>query len=401
MRVALLLHVVLCHLYRVSVASESLCGDSPICSLLDSDRVLFTPEQDNELLTAGTYIATGLSGIEQLASYLDTHPESTITHLLLSDSTVRDVDTRHGYASFRDFVEENGDWVLRALTSEEEEVKAGAIRHNAEVEVKLRSVLRDIRAPLARVLERAAPSLETLSYLAYLEDPDLVDEDEDEIDESHDDPRISALLSYRYPALRRFTFRNNDMPRASSLFDDASRFPSITYLHLARQHLRALAFNREHFPRLTHLRATGLVSSRQLPAELNSHFHSNASHEPVPTNLTLIVQPGFDPMLSGGWCGTPGAEYYDLFATLAKQPHAHVILPIEEDYRRYVSDFGVFPLRGAVGDFLSGIGDIDENGLSLHSGEWRIPDPVEMNEDAWWWTNPQKAGDCGKDETEL
>ncbi|KAJ7662654.1 hypothetical protein DFH06DRAFT_1190563 [Mycena polygramma] len=64
-------------------------------SNLDSNITLFTPEDSG--LPAETYIATGLSGVAQLADYLDSHSNRTMRNLLISDSTIQDVDTRHGF----------------------------------------------------------------------------------------------------------------------------------------------------------------------------------------------------------------------------------------------------------------------------------------------------------------
>ncbi|KAJ7090121.1 hypothetical protein C8R44DRAFT_751109 [Mycena epipterygia] len=103
---------------------------------MESNLTLLTPE--DSALPAGTYIATGVSGVTQLAEYLDTYPEGTITRLI-SDSTVEEVDTRHGYlysSAPSDYEDDLFPAVERAtLTAEEErsERKSGIIirRHSS------------------------------------------------------------------------------------------------------------------------------------------------------------------------------------------------------------------------------------------------------------------------------
>lgn len=78
------------------------------------NNTLFTWE-DNDL-PIGTYIATGVSGIPELAEYLADRTEVGIIHLLISDSTIEDVGTRHGYHTMSLFEYDEGEVVIKRKT---------------------------------------------------------------------------------------------------------------------------------------------------------------------------------------------------------------------------------------------------------------------------------------------
>ncbi|KAJ7144757.1 hypothetical protein C8R43DRAFT_1130478 [Mycena crocata] len=113
-------------------------GIASVCAEgMDLNQTLFTPESVIQL-PEGTYIATGTPAVAQLADYLDAHPEQRVTRLLISDSSIHDAETGHGYLSFGndDDVEEDelGYYHRRSkrpvLTDEEEDrrlVMSGAI----------------------------------------------------------------------------------------------------------------------------------------------------------------------------------------------------------------------------------------------------------------------------------
>lgn len=82
-------------------------------------------------------------------------------------------------------------------------------------------------------------------------------------------------------------------------------------------------------------------------------------------------------MSHGGWCGTPGVEYDDLFRTLVNRSseQIHVKLPVEEDYHRYKEPRGIVPLRRAMVEFE----DVVRGG----EGDWAVPEAA--GEEAWWY----------------
>ncbi|KAJ6589752.1 hypothetical protein B0H19DRAFT_1104623 [Mycena capillaripes] len=399
----------------ILAAAASQCVDSSLlCSNMDSlNSTLFTPENDD--VPAGTYIAMGISAVEQLAEYLESHPESKITRLLISDSTIRDVDTWHGYlsASFR-FADSDYGLVERKDLTDEEQLRLDHVwSNNAEANLRIRRAVCDIEVPLMRILDKAAPSLETLSFLTYISDfsYDLTCDGT----RRTDDPRFAALLGYTYPSLQHLTLRfpdNADWSEESAHpWVHASHFPSVTHLHIVPPDYTGtppLASLLDRFRRLTHLRVTGLLRSSQLPADMRpNHYapgfvegfkeHILSIAEPlfsVPGNLTVMVQPGFYPMLNGngGWCGTPGLEYDDLFESLTNRLGVYVKLPSEEDYRSYPSQqLAIAPLRRAIAEF--------EDTARGGDGDWAIPEYAGREE--WWWNNPAHSAQTAKDDTEL
>ncbi|KAJ6595024.1 hypothetical protein DFH09DRAFT_158079 [Mycena vulgaris] len=365
---------------------------------LNQLQTLLTPEHDR--LPEGTYIATGTPGVAQLAEYLIIHPETRITRLLMSDSTVQDMDTDYGYtssASSSDFEVDNWGSRTRPPLTDEEEDKEEEIRHsNAKVHLKLKRAVRDIEAPLKRVLDKAAPSLEALTYLAYISGSESYDRYDGAIGERVD-PRVTALLGRDYPSLTHFRFRNEHMDTAPSALQHPAHFPAITHLHLANFYPHfatpTLASLLDDFPRLTHLLMTGVGSMDSLPSELNppypvqgwtGFFKENIMRIPyklpplaIPGNLTVIIQPGLSPMLGDvGFCGTPGVLYDEMVGRLADEanPNVHLKIPIEEDFR---SGQRSAPLRRAIAEFT----DRAHGG----EGEWAIPERIVPDRNEWWW----------------
>ncbi|KAF7363017.1 hypothetical protein MVEN_00653500 [Mycena venus] len=361
--------------WTVSVAIAS-----PWPDVVDSNQTLLTWEDG--ILPIGTYIATGVSGIIRLAEYLTIHPEATITHLLISDSTTEDVDTFYGYLS-ASFMWEESDWGLveKKLTDKEK--------------VRVEEVVCDTQAPLQRILDMAAPSLETLSFLTYI--PELNSNLDCDGIAWKEDLRAAAILRRDYPSLHHLTLRLTELFRWADDDDDEPahplhyglHFPSVTHLHTATLRQRgspSLASHLHYFRNLTHRRISGITSSYQLPSDmihtyrnpgLVDHFKENVLGipyrytvplQPVPRNLTVIVQPGFDPMFDGGWCGTPGVEYDAIFQTLANRSQIYVKFPIEEDYQKYGNPRGIVPLRRAIMEFV----DLVQGG----DGDWTIPEPA-------------------------
>ncbi|KAJ7231626.1 hypothetical protein C8J57DRAFT_1730085 [Mycena rebaudengoi] len=149
---------------------------------LDFNRTLFTPEASD--LPAGTYIATGIAGVTQLADYLDTYSDTRITRLLVSDSTVQDVDAEHGHL-FTD-----------ATSKEESEWDEGT--HH-----RVWAAVHDFEEPLNRILAKAAPTLEALSFLAYISYSARLHQ---VVYPEWTDPRLEPLVQHNYPSLTQLNF---------------------------------------------------------------------------------------------------------------------------------------------------------------------------------------------------
>ncbi|KAJ7468968.1 hypothetical protein B0H11DRAFT_2045082 [Mycena galericulata] len=388
-------------------------ADPSSSSTMDLTRTFFTPEDDALPAPQGTFIATGVLAVTQLAEYLDTYPETRIMRVLVSDSTVEDTETGHGYVRFtEDSGEDGSDFLFdvdgyqwgrknpKPLTDEEED-RIEDIRHsNAKTDLRLKRAVRDLEAPLKRILDKAAPSLEAFSYLNYIYRPWKFP-----ITNGAEDPRIAALLGHDYPKLREFTFRNQDMEGVSRLLiDSSSQFHSVTHLHVPNL-WPTLTSILKLFPQLTHLLLTGVESFYGLPSEFHPVYPTPGwtfenlkrsilgtpydPPKPLPGNVTVIIQPDFNPMFAGGFCGTPGVAYNEMFDRLGDDPRAHVKFPIEEDYR---SGLGLVPLRRAIKEF--------EDRARGAQGEWAIPESVP-DRDQWWWnkrSNDTKADDKAGDE---
>ncbi|KAJ6595017.1 hypothetical protein DFH09DRAFT_1357789 [Mycena vulgaris] len=355
----------MCHLVLPLLLGFSSAGCTVLLpgTIMDLNQTLFTPGQDKR--PQGTYIATGMPGVAQLADYLTIHPETRIVRLLISDSTVQDVDTHYGYTSSAHFEVDYWGHRTRPPLTDEEEDRREEIRHsNAKVNLKLKRAVRDIEAPLKRVLDKVASSLEAFTYRTYISNPgnDSYDEYESDIEERVD-PRIAALLGRDY----------SRMDTASGAFRHPARLSDITYLQLANlyHHIATptLASLLDDFPGLTRLLMTGKGSLDSLPAELNPPYPVQGWKESfkedilrIPEKLpplaipghTVIIQPGFNPMLGDVWfCGTPGVLYDEMVGRLADEPSPNVFLkfPIEEDFR---SEQGPVPLRRRAEETVNG-----------------------------------------------
>ncbi|KAJ6607587.1 hypothetical protein B0H10DRAFT_2071086 [Mycena sp. CBHHK59/15] len=366
-----------------SCTTASSSGGALCSGAMSTNQTFLSPTDGG--LPEGTYLATGLAGIAALAAYLDAHPETRVTRLLLSDSTVEDMDTGFGFIPYRDhalFESGYGSRPLRLLTDEEEDHQEEIRHHNVKASFKRWRTIRDITAPLTRVLDHVSPSLEALSYVLFLQ-----------AHLGEEDWRMS-VLDRDFPSLQYLTLRSGghrDEADFFSLKKFASRAPGLTHLHVVREHIASLAALRDSFPSLTDVRITGSTSMSGLPGELDPqrpvpswgetvrHYVSGARPpDPpviIPGNLTVIVQPGFDPMFHGGWCGTPGVEYGEIFERLATEPVVHLLFPIEEDYRKYSSEHGLFPVGRAMVEF--------ENLARGGEGDWAETQTV--GEDAYWW----------------
>jgi hypothetical protein len=259
----------------LAIASPWLDG-----SVHSPNNTLFTWEDAGSDLPIGTYIATGVSGIIKLAEYLADQTEVEIMHLLISDSTIEDVDTRHGYRAMS-LLDDEGDVVIeRELTPEEKVAVQDARSHNARIELRLRQAVCDTVAPLRRILDKAAPSLRTLSFLAYISN--FPTELSCDASPDSENPRTAALRGRVYPSLQQLTVRRSESPEWSQSLgplDHATHFPVVTHYHTVFPDYRgsqSLAGYLNHFPHLTHLRITGLAGAYRLPAEMAPNTYRSA-----------------------------------------------------------------------------------------------------------------------------
>ncbi|KAJ7241851.1 hypothetical protein C8J57DRAFT_1558659 [Mycena rebaudengoi] len=266
--------------FRLLQPSWSLyfCLVSPLLHALDSNLTLFT-WQDGDF-PVGTYIATGVSGITQLVDHLAAHPEATITHLLVSDSTIQDVDTAHRYLS-ASFMWEEDDWGLveKKLTTEEEIRLDEVRRNNAETELRLRQAVCDTEAPLRLVLDKAAPTLETLSFLTYTSEfsSALICDGVT----AKEDSRVATLLDRDYPSLHHLTLcltalSDDWEDQSSGPLRYAPHFPALTHFHTVflgyPSSPSPVSSYLHHFPSLTHSRVTGLTSWYRRPSNLVRNY---------------------------------------------------------------------------------------------------------------------------------
>ncbi|KAJ7134878.1 hypothetical protein C8R44DRAFT_977361 [Mycena epipterygia] len=338
------------------------------CAALGDEAQVFLSTDSPSDLPEGTYIAIGFPAILELAAYLDFHPDTPVTRLLLADSTVRDLDSNFGVVTC------GGPEPEGLLTDEQEDFLADLNYNNAKADRRRKRTIRDITAPLTRILERVGPSLESFSYLLYLS-----------AGEEEEDRRLS-VLDRPFPSLRHFTFRNGG-DRPFSLMEFAPHAPVLSHLHVVMEPVQSLVALHDGFPHLSHLRMTGLNFDFELPDELKPDPTNFSPDFPlIPGNITVIVQPGFDSLFHGGGASIPARQYKQLFRRLVDDPSLHLLLPIEEDYCKYSYFNGLFPVGRAIADF--------EDQARGGEGEWAVP-PEDCKEDACWWIRRCTCQICG------
>ncbi|KAJ7020894.1 hypothetical protein C8F04DRAFT_1274427 [Mycena alexandri] len=332
-------------------------------STLDLNRTLFTPEGSD--LPAGTYIATGIAGVTQLANYLDAYLDTRITRLLVSDSTVQDVDAEHAH-------------LFTDATSRDERNWDEATHH------RVRAAVHDFEEPLNRILARAAPTLEALSYLAYISYSAGLHQG---TYPEWTDPRLEPLVQHNYPLLTQFSFprpgRHLDgtyrvlteaySPPCERMGDpcyarhEASRFPALTHLRTAGMFessafASTFAYVIDAFPRLTHVRVTGVGLMCELPAELYPN-----PRRLIPGNLTVIAEPALSAMHDDG--RDFECEYDESMLKALRDDGVHVKL------LEYNAERGGVSLRRAIREFA----DRARGG----DGEWALPERIAGREE-WW-----------------
>jgi uncharacterized membrane protein YuzA (DUF378 family) len=231
--------------FDVLIIIAGLLAHAGLASTMDLNRTLFTPEASD--LPAGTYIATGIAGVTQLAEYLDTYPDTRITRLLISDSSIQDVDAKHDHL-FTDGSKDEIDW-------------------DEATHQKVWAAVHDFEEPLNRVLSKAAPTLEALSYLAYIYYNAGL---HGAIYPEWTDPRLEPLVQHNYPSLTQFDFPSHHLDGAYRVLTEAY-YPPCEMADFTTHHLDNscyVAHKASRFPSLTHLRTAGIFQSSTLASTL-------------------------------------------------------------------------------------------------------------------------------------
>ncbi|KAJ7492143.1 hypothetical protein FB451DRAFT_1217134 [Mycena latifolia] len=344
-------------------ATPVICqGQATSCT----NQTLFTPANCD--LPDGTYIATSLPGARELADYLDTHPNATVAHLLISDASIDDLVTDFGYED--DFID---DWDPQYDFALAREKMKYTQAHNRNISRNLIQTVLDLDAVSARIMDRVAPSLESLSYLNYIR---LWDESY-YYDRRADVPdnRTRTVLDRDFPCLTHLTLRDHhwrfqDLPGRRTFF---RALPALTHLHVVSNFFPPLSTVRASVPNATHIRFSG-----NLPAEFSARrmFLVQWARSLVnvlrrsPNSPLIIAQPPFTPMLNRGMeCGNPGIAHTCLLGRLARNRDIHLNLPIEYDYDEYGVSYDAsrtFSLRRAIAEF-------EDRLIGGGEGEWAVP----------------------------
>ncbi|KAJ7808748.1 hypothetical protein B0H14DRAFT_2868972 [Mycena olivaceomarginata] len=324
--------------FDVLIILAGLLAHAGLASTMDLNRTLFTPEASD--LPAGTYIATGIAGVTQLAEYLDTYPDTRITRLLISDSSIQDVDAKHDHL-FTDGSKDEIDW-------------------DEATHQKVWAAVHDFEEPLNRVLSKAAPTLEALSYLAYIYYNAGL---HGAIYPEWTDPRLEPLVQHNYPSLTQFDFPSHHLDGAYRVLTEAYYPPcemadlrpttSTTPFTLAS----TLAYVIDEFPRLTHLLVTDVGAMCELPSELYPTLRRL-----IPDNLTVIAEPALSSRLDEGRdfeCANLSIQYEDFIVKSLRDDGVHISL------RRAIAEF-VDRARGG-------------------EGEWTLPKRIPVREEWCRW----------------
>ncbi|KAJ7134991.1 hypothetical protein C8R43DRAFT_625538 [Mycena crocata] len=322
-----------------------------------TNQTFFSPA--NSDLPEGTYIAASLAGALKLADYLDTHPGLNVRNLLISDSTVQDLATDFGYGET--------DYYYTHRPNDQPEVDHVPLNRN--ISTKLKQTIVDLDAVSSRIMDRVAPSLESLSYLNYIRIWDTRRYEE------APDNRTRNVLDREFPRLSHLTLRDWQW-RFQTLPGKPARFfrslPSVTHLHVTSGSFPSLSALRKSVPNATHIRLSGNLPSEfsaspmfvvQWTRSLIDGF-SGIAKSPI-----IIAQPNFSPMLQRGRkCGNPGIEYTCLLSRLARNRHLLLSLPDRDDYDKYGVTYlpsRLFPLSRGIAEF--------EDRIMGGEGEWELP----------------------------
>ncbi|KAJ4470910.1 hypothetical protein J3R30DRAFT_3531790 [Lentinula aciculospora] len=279
-----------------------------VASVADKPSQSFLSSNNTDLLLPGSFIVAGLIPATEFAHYLQDNPEVVVNQLLLSDSSIWDIDNNYGFL-------DRSKYYARARTSGDSgfvqysdyyndmdipDEEADVVAHNTKLSRKQKRLLRDHPAVLDRILNHTHTSLETFSYLLYIENYPRYDY----IGYSRMDPAVARsegdlrLFNCDFPRLRDLTVKasgvwqplarntgstnvaNRKLPEEMM---DQSRslweFPqldSVTHLHIIGDQdtnlieKRPLSSYSEQFKNLNQIR---LTDQHLLPGEFYPQYH--------------------------------------------------------------------------------------------------------------------------------
>jgi hypothetical protein len=92
--------------------------------------------------------------------------------------------------------------------------------------------------------------------------------------------------------------------------------------------------------------------------------------------MTILIQPSLDELYTTGWCATGRIDFDDALRQLDVEPALHMLLPIEEDHRKYSGANRDFPVGRVMAEF--------EDCARGGEGEWGVP-PARTGTEVYWW----------------
>ncbi|KAJ7832901.1 hypothetical protein B0H14DRAFT_2802334 [Mycena olivaceomarginata] len=309
--------------FDVLIILAGLLVHAGLASTMDLNSTLFTPEASDfpagpyiatgiagvtlvsPTLPAGTYIATGIAGVSQLAEYLDTYPGTTC--LLISDSSIQDVDAKHDHLFTDGTIESRSCQGLEALSY------LAYIYYSAGLHGAIYPEWIDPR--LKPLVQHNYPSLTQFDFPIH-----------------HLDGAYRVLTEAYYPPCEKADFTTHHLDNPCYVAHKASRFPSLTHLRTAgilqsSTLASTLAYVIDKFPRLTHLLVTDVGAMCELPSELY----------PTLRRAEILNAENL------------GIQYEDFILKSLRDDGVHVKLPTEDDYD---TERGRFSLRRAIAEFV-------------------------------------------------
>jgi len=295
------------HVIFAALFASQLTGMLASSQFADNSTQSFLSSANSDL-PEGAFIASNLSAIADLADFLDRTPDTTVTHLLLSDSNVRDLKTNWGLMDVQairnanmalkssgnnsdsslgcevdmDLYEEPDEylWEWGAIdfgdidvTDEEED----ALSFNRKLTRRYKRALLRSNTVVDRILNHSALTLEVFSYLSYMP------KGWESVPSSRrfrSDHTIPNLLKYEYPRLRELTLRDKTAwPHCRERYGcvpgyppppcnlTTRPFPTLSHLHVITQQLRGPLPSLSSFRELQSL-VNLRISGSQFPIEL-------------------------------------------------------------------------------------------------------------------------------------
>ncbi|ESK93463.1 hypothetical protein Moror_1744 [Moniliophthora roreri MCA 2997] len=410
--------------YRLNYAVVSLLYFSRQ-TMAGAEDIGFLYDRNSDLLD-GTFIAAGLFGIRNLAAFLEENPTVVPVHVLLSDTSLAEIESDFGYLPLPPLPPNSQEsWCIDYdyrfdypstpgrldidVPDEEEDI----LSHNRKLRRRIGRAVRDLPDSIQRILDRISPTVETFSFLLYVSPVYEHELGGGSLDWNRlffnecQEVGGSPSQRYRFPRLKALTLRNSVRLNKMRIFDDVDLlsghplFPSVTHLHFIHERHISPSFEELHIlmPSLTHVRFTGTkprLRSEQLPYPdpaglrnwLPQYWYDGILNglsvslpermSLVPENLTVIIHPDFDTMLDGDY-GCEREEYDSELRELHEMQDVHLSWPIEEDFRRFSSVYRLFPVDRAIENFKAF--------AAGGEGDWAIPDVSEADKPIkeWWW----------------